>query len=223
MMMIRAVGLLCLALTIGAPPSGKKLVPVDESRRYPGLRAFRDRVADAARREDLSRLRPLISDGAYFGESSEGLTPDAFVARIRNLEAAERTAFWKQLRDALALGMASDPDYEPDADPPVLVAPYTSVLLRPWIDANPGALAITGAGVAVRERADAASAVIARLDYDVVAYGRAGATDDWVQIELPDKRVGWVAAHYVKDFGAPRFAFRKVRGVWKLIGYGTAD
>jgi hypothetical protein len=214
MMMVRSVGLLCLALAVGAPPDGKKLAPVDESRRDPVLRAFRDRVADAARREDLSRLRPLISDGAYFGESAEGLTPDAFVARIRNLEAAERTAFWRQLRDAVALGMA----YDRSGVEPRLIAPYTSALLE-----NPESVAITGARVAVHERADAASPIVTHLDYDVVAYGADGATDEWVHIETADGRVGWVAARYAHSPSEPRFQFGKIRGVWKLVGYGTAD
>jgi hypothetical protein len=106
MIMVRSIMRLCLVLALGAPLDGKKLMPVDESRRDPVLRAFRDRVADAARREDLSQLRPLIGNPAHF--ESDSLAPDAFVACIRNLDAAERAAFWKQLREALALGMAYD-------------------------------------------------------------------------------------------------------------------
>ena len=214
MMMVRLVGFLCLVLAVGGPPDGKKVVPVDESRRDPMLRAFRDQVADAARREDLSRLRPLISDGAYFGESSEGLTPDAFVARIGNLDATERPAFWRQLRDALALGMA----YDRSGVDPRLIAPYTSALLE-----NPESVAITGARVAVHERADARSPIVMRLNYDVVAYGPEGTTDEWVQIETADGRVGWVAARYARSPSQPRFEFGNIHGDWKLIGYGTGD
>ena len=212
MMMVRSVGLLCLARAVGAPPDGKKLMPVDESRRDPVLGAFRDRVADAARREDLSQLRSLIGNPAHF--ESDDLTPDGFIARVRALATPDRAAFWKQLRDALALGMA----YARSGVEPRLIAPYTFVLLK-----NPESIAITGARVAMHERADAASPVVARLDYDVVAYGPDGATDEWVHIETADGRMGWVAARYAHSPSEPRFQFGKIRGVWKLIGYGTGD
>jgi hypothetical protein len=210
-MMTRSVGLLCLALAIGAPPDGRKLLPVDESRRDPVLRAFRDAVVTAARREDLSQLRPLLGNPVHF--ESDDLTPDRLIARIREMAAPDRAAFWKQLRDALALGMA----YNGGGVDPTLIAPYTFVL------ENPESIAITGAGVALHERAHAASPIVARLDYDVVGYGPGGATDEWVNIETSDGRVGWVAARYAHSPGEPRFQFGKIGGVWKLIGYGTGD
>jgi hypothetical protein len=211
-MMIRSVGLLCVALAIGTPPDARKLVPVDESRGNPVLKVFRDRVVDAARREDLSRLRPLIGNPARF--DSEELTPDAFIARMRAMAAADRAELWKQLRNALALGMA----YSGSGVESSLIAPYTFVLLK-----NPESIAITGAKVALHERADAASPIVARLDYDVVGYGPDGMTDEWVNIEMADGRVGWVAARYAHSPGEPRFQFGKIGGVWKLIGYGTGD
>jgi hypothetical protein len=65
MMIARALWLLCLTVAVVAPPDGKKLMSVDESRRDPVLGGFRDRVADAVRREDLSQLRSLIGNPAH--------------------------------------------------------------------------------------------------------------------------------------------------------------
>jgi hypothetical protein len=152
-MITRALWLLCLTLAVVAPPDGKRLMPVDVSRRDPVLRTFRDRVADAARREDLSQLRPLIGNPASF--ESDELTPDAFIARIRAMATPERAAFWRGLRDALAVGMA----YDRRGVEPLLIAPYTFVLLE-----NPESVAITGAGVAMHERADGASPTVAHLN-----------------------------------------------------------
>lgn len=211
MTIARALWLLCLTLAVVAPPDGKKLMRVDVSRRDPVLRAFRDRVADAARREDLSQLRPLVGNPAGF--ESEELTPDAFIARLRAMATQERAAFWRELRDALAVGIAYD-----ERSVESVIAPYTFVLLE-----NPESVAITGARVAVHERADAASPTVARLTYDVVAYGPGGTTDEWVHIETADGRVGWVSARYAHSPGEPRFQFGKIGGVWKLIAYGTGD
>jgi hypothetical protein len=44
---------------------------------------------------------------------------------------------------------------------------------------NPESIAIAGTRVALHEHPDAASPIVARLDYDVVGYGPDGPTDEW--------------------------------------------
>jgi len=217
--------LACFGLVVSAAP--EKLMPVDEAQRDPSLNAFRGSLLAVARRENASQLAALAAENVMFEEDE--LTPAAFAARIAALPTDERAKFWQELRDDVTFGMA----YERGFEVPTLLAPYVSVLLRERAESDPEVMAITGRAVAVHERSQMSSPIIARLDYDIVHQGPDGLLPvepgefegmyEWVHILMDDGRAGWVVSKYVYSVGEPRFAFRKTRGIWKLIGYWTAD
>lgn len=47
--------------------------------------------------------------------------------------------------------------------------------------------------------------------------------DELLRVTTPAGRRGWVLSKYALTGSDPRFLFRRVGGVWKLVGYATAD
>jgi hypothetical protein len=205
-------------------PSLAKLQPVDEIAHDPSLRKLRDDVLAIAQHRDLSGLAAISA--ARLKIDDESMTRGQFIAWVRRMQ----TSFWQELRDGVAAGFARSSDPH---DAPMFDAPYVAIMRSRREDSDQPLLAIVGTGVAVHRDPDARSPVIDRLDYDVVRPGEASAEATragefsgdylWLQIKTPSERLGWVLSKYALDGSEPRFRFRKMNGVWKLVGYITGD
>ena len=212
-------------------PSLGKLRLVDEFARDRNLGAMRDELLTVARRRDVAGLTALSADRLSIGD--ESMTRDQFLAWVRRMPSEEQDMFWQRLRDALVLGAARVRGAA--AGEATVQAPYVPELLSRRHDNGQPLLAIAGTGVAVHRGPSARSAVIDRLDYDVIDGSSAfldarptkpGEFDgayEWLRVTTPGGRRGWVLSKYALTASEPRFLFRNVGGVWKLAGYVTGD
>lgn len=111
------------------------------------------------------------------------------------------------------------------------MAPYTFSADTGKLDPFEAGVLVTKAKVHAEPREDAA--VLAELDRTavrVVDWKHSDSTPspfyrrtDWVQVELADKRKGWLQAKYVRSAVDFRAAIQKQRGVWKMNAFLAGD
>jgi hypothetical protein len=190
-----------------------KLQPVDESLKDPALRQLRMLLLSAARTGDVNLLGEAMAERVHV--DFREVTRQQFIQAFPRTSSEEQRAFWRDLRDAVTLGMARRPS---DG---LLCAPYVFALLDD--DAEEPLYVITGHDVRMRKEPSSASAVIQTLDYDVVRLGpesdKASRDDmsyEWYQIRTSNGQYGWVLSKYVRSKAAPRFCFDKIGSNWRL-------
>jgi hypothetical protein len=215
------VGLLVLAAFLGVSiPSaaqGRKLYPVDEGKRNPSFRAFRQKLITALRRRDrqfvLGTLHPEIVFSFVSAGSSEGFKKEW------NLH--KPGASWEPLRRELLRVLSLGGSF----DKGEFWAPY---VYSEWPD-DPndpdGGLfsgCILGRRVPVRSRPSPTAPIITRLSYDIVKMPE-WTDKPWVKIITPGGRRGYVASRFFYSSGFYRAGFKKVKGKWKMMFFIAGD
>lgn len=198
--------------------SARPILPVNQATRDPALVKVIAEMLAAAKAKDWKRLSPHISEriqldfGGGAGRAEMG----------RRL--AKSAAHWEELVWVLEHGGS----FEKDG---AFMAPYTFSADIGKLDPFEAGVLVTKAKVHAEPREDAA--VLAELDRTavrVVDWKHSDSTPspfyrrtDWVQVELADKRKGWLQAKYVRSAVDFRAAIQKQRGVWKMNAFLAGD
>ena len=196
----------------------KPILPVNQATRDPALAKVIAEMLAAAKAKDWKRLSPHISEtiqldfGGGAGRAEMG----------RRL--AERAALWDELVWVLEHGGTFVRDGS-------FAAPYTFRADTGKLDPFEAGILVAKAKVHAEPREDAA--VLAELDrtaVKVVDWKYSDKTElpfyrrtDWVQVELADKRKGWLQAKYVRSAVDYRAFIQKRGGAWKLNVFVAGD
>jgi len=148
-------------------------------------------------------------------------TPSRFVAHQKACVIEVCGDFWRQLHDAISLGMARE------AEGDSVIAPYT--IVKMWDEhLDPyEVLAITGDRVALHAAPAADAPTIEWLSFDLVTMSEGNDWQDdsrplriggfeygWRRIVSRSGKTGWVSEKYAR--GADGFLqFNKINGKWK--------
>ncbi len=205
-----------------ASGSATTIMPRDDAATVPSFAVFKSALLRAADRGDLNAIRKAMLPTLQV--SFEPFKADEFIKR----EGLRDGLPWYALSDALRLGVAKSDE----RGEVIFIAPYVSA------GAVPGEaddLAITGRGVALRERPNIDARIIARLSYEVVKSGpdnhvASGSVRDsprdpsrWAQVVTPAGKIGYVFARFVYAPTALRFVFKRVGGAWKIVAIAEGD
>lgn len=198
-----------------------QLVPQDKAIADPSFAAFRKKLDAVVTAKDASALRAMLAPQvrvSFGGESG----PDAFFERWKPAEPGSE--LWPLLAKLLTLGSTG----ERSDDGVTATYPYAYAAFPDDLDAFTSGV-ITGRGVKVREKADAASPVVTQLDYDVVKVrdwkfdGETGTSPPWIEVELWNGKTGFVAKSMIRSPGDYRVGFTKQDGTWKLTYLVAGD
>jgi hypothetical protein len=227
-------GLLLAATQIQAPLAQTQRAraevarpPTDLATLDAGLAKVRNQILDAYRHRDFERLMPALAPEVNFAFETQSQQEFLKLARAWTPEAAR--TFWRNVRDALTLGIARDSE-----DPEYVYAPYTAVLEQ-LKSRDVNTVVITGDNVAVRAAPTATAAVIGRLSFSIVESSGNGVPSEanpmiiddekyaWEPIVMPDGKTGWISEKYARARTGFRLLFQRVNGEWKLWAIAEGD
>jgi hypothetical protein len=212
-----------------APKAHTKFLPVDVAMSDPGLAAVRAQIVRAVERRDVNLLLPILGPQVSL-DTEVAYTPAQLVAHQKACMSDGCGDFWRQLHDAISLGMA----WEADGDS--VIAPYTIVKMSDE-RLNPyEVFAITGDRVALHAAPAVDAPTIEWLSFDLVAVSEASDSQDdsrplriggfdygWRRIVAPSGKTGWVSEKYASGGDGGFLAFKKLNGKWKLMVIGGQD
>lgn len=216
-----ATGLAWRAFEVQTVANGRErraVPPVDVSRDDADLGALKAALLEAVRQRSLSRLVDSLADEVQFDFDAPVSTAQARQV-LERWDEPERRALWRDLGDALALGLARDEHGD-------AWAPY-AYLSPPC--GRPRCAVITGAQVAVRREPSAAAPVVAVVSYETVELFYPDLVDEpattidghqygWRPIGTLSGARGFVSEKYVFTPQARRFWFKRTAHGWKLYG-----
>jgi hypothetical protein len=208
--------LLAFGTGFAQEPAGRKLYPVDESHLDPSFAEFKTQLMEAIEKRDLEFLRGALADEVSLAPGARS-TREVALASFDNED--REVDLWRELRDALRLGVAWEQ------------LRFCAPSVATKMENLPGIayiLVITGKEVSVHAEPKSSSTVIDTLSYDVVKIGPSGylsispeeidgETYPWYQIVTPSGNVGYVYAKYVRYWLDYHACFRKVDGRWGLV------
>lgn len=195
----------------GIVPTFGKAFPVDEGPRDPEFAALRDGLLRiVALRDTTALLALLVPDVKNSFGGDDGIQGFRDHWRLGEPD----TELWTVLGDVLRHGGKFTP-------PGRFAAPWTFFALPDSLDAFEY-LIVRDSAVAVHERADVTSRVIARLSFDIV---RAGPYQPgpWRAIALADSGSGYVQASRIRSPVDYRAAFERREGRWRLVFLVAGD
>jgi hypothetical protein len=196
-----------------ALPSWGKALPVDEGSRDPSFALFRDTLLAIAQRRDsaalAARLAPTIKFS--FGDSQGG--PPAFFAYWKKYESMDR--MWRTLEDVLTHGGRF-------TDRESFYAPWTAGPLPDSLDAFEF-LFVRDSNVIVHARPEPSDTGFGRLSFDIVRGSGDRSDSLWRGIKLPDGRVGYVEARYIRSPVEHRIGFRRSGTRWVIDFFVAGD
>lgn len=195
-----------------------KLRPVDEAGKNPAFAKFRAALLDAVRKRDLdyvvAQADPDIklSFGGDYGQ-------EVFRDLLTGTESWQGEAYWAELQRVLELGGVF-------MDANSFCTPYVACLDVPGCpDCDPYETMFTVSKDAVARAApDAASAIAARLSYDVLRIDLdAEHEGEWTPVVLPDGGRGYVSGPDFRMAIDFRALFEKVDGRWRMTVFIAGD
>ena len=205
------LGVLLAAATLAAAPP--QLLPVDEASKRPDFFSFRARLLRTIARHDtaalLAAVHPQIRNS--FGD-------DGSIRAFREMWklGAPRSEIWDALGTVLALGGSFQDEH-------TFVAPYVFSRWPNQLDAFEH-VAVIGADVRVRSRADARATTSASVSFAILPVaGSVTRQDGWTAVRLEDGRVGYVASEYVRSPIDYRATFRFENRQWRLVSLVAGD
>jgi hypothetical protein len=211
------------AITLNGRTERTKIMPVDFAVSDPGLAAMRAQIERAVAPRDASMLLPVLGPQVQVNFESS-YTPREFVALQKSCAGSDRIDFWRELHDAISLGMARHPAGG-------VIAPYVFVKAT-----GVETLVITGSRVALRSAPDPEAPAVDWLSYDVVQRSPGDVWEDrsrpvriqgfeygWVPVVSPSGKSGWVSEKYARSVIATRLSFQKIGGEWKLVAIIAGD
>lgn len=216
---LRLLAAAALFAPLSLPVAAQMTVrPINEAPRDPALVKALAAMIAAAKARDFRRLSPHVAERIQLD----------FGGGAGRTEFARRLAKQRTLWDELLWVLEHGGNFEKDG---TFSAPYTFNADVGELDPYESGVLVDKVTAHARPRSDAP--VAAQLDRSVVKvtdWKRTESTpspfyrrQDWVQIELADKRKAWVQAKYVRSSVDYRAGFTKSRGVWKMTTFIAGD
>ncbi len=204
----------------------RKALPVDQAAQDPTFKHFRTRLLEAVARRDVDFVVSQASTDIHlsFGGHSGRkdfrkfltLSEDAFSEEYKHLAAKEREAYWNNLEKVLKLGgrFTSKTEFS---------APYTwTVPLKPDEDVFATRFVI-GRSVALRERPNLESLVLARLAHDIVTVVEGGDGTPFSKVRMVSGKTGFVHEDYLRSAVDYRAHFTIRDGKWEMTRFLAGD
>jgi hypothetical protein len=196
----------------------KPIPMVNQATRDPSLSKVIAAMLAAAKAKDWKRLEPHV-DARIQLDFGGGAGRAEFAKRL-----ASRPWAWEELVWVLEHGGRFQKDG-------TFMAPYT--FSAETGDLDPFEAGILVAKVKVHAEPRENAAVLAELDRTAVRVIDWKTSDntptpfyrrnDWVQVQLADKRKAWIQAKYVRSAVDFRAGIKKVRGAWKMDAFLAGD
>lgn len=211
--LVLAVALQAAARPPDSSPCGQQrmpLLPIDQAATQPEFFAFRARLQAAIARHDEAALLAAVDPGIRLSFGVDNGIDD-LRAQLRD----PKTTLWADLASALALGGTF-------ASPTSFTAPY---VFAAWPDSADSfeCAAVIGDNVRVRRTADAHSAVVGRVSFEIVQVLPDSRSHDVVHVRRAGGVAGFVAAAFVRSPIARRAGFERVSGRWRLRSFVVGD
>lgn len=211
------LGVALIALASGALWAGapKKFLPVDEAAKDPTFFVFRSRLIEALAAHDAGYVISILSPSI---RTSFGDDPGIEQFKKQWKPEDKNSELWPALARVVSLGgkFMEDGAFQ---------APYVSACWPEDADSIDFG-AIVGENVRVREKPDAASAVIAKLSFELVGvleFAPERGPNSWTKIKLADGRIGYVSAQFVGHGTDLRAYFEKQNGQWRVTALVAGD
>ena len=212
------IAALLLSLLLAAAPEDARvhrLPPVDQCAADPSFVAFRNDLLAAIARRDRDFVLAAITDDIEVDFGGGAGRQDFF--STWELYRPATSGLWDELGRALSLGCAHDGRsgnyYAPSmflADEEVFEDPFTAaVAIRP--------------GAELRSGPDAASPVVATLDWDVLTVPEWDPDSGWQRVTLADGRSGYLRAEDLRSPIDYRAAFQRIGGRWRMTAFIAGD
>ncbi|MGZ8361045.1 MAG: hypothetical protein ACXWUX_11050 [Allosphingosinicella sp.] len=203
-----------LAVSLLAAPAAApdRRAPIDTCASDASFVAFRDNLRGAIARRDRAALLAVVTD-ATIVDYGGGVGRADFVSAWR-LDDPANSPVWRELEDALGLGCARDEDGS-------FWAPSIAIQLADQDDLFSAMIARPGA--VLRAEADAASAAVAGLEWDVLTLQSDDGSDDWLPVTLVDGRSGFVRREQVRALLDYRAVFERIDGRWVMSAFVAGD
>lgn len=198
----------------------RKLQPVDEARKFPGLVEFRTRLLQAVKERDSGFLVSIVDPQIKLGFAGmDG------IREFKKQWKPERpdSKIWPVLSALLTKGGSAVKGEEGKE----FWAPYVFTRfpenLDPFIFA-----AVTGKDVILRTAPRADAPVAATLSYDIVEVVGAmprGPHEKtaWVNVRLANKKQGYVSSQYLYSPTGYRAGFAQLNGRWRMTALVIGD
>jgi hypothetical protein len=215
-----AVFALVLAVALQAqarPPAASacgaqraQLLPIDQAATQPEFFAFRARLQAAIARRDEAALLAAVDPGIRLSFGA-----DNGINVLRTQLRDPKTTLWADLATALALGGTF-------AAPTSFTAPYVFASWPSNADSFECA-AVIGESVRVRRTAEADSAVVGRVSFEIVQVLPDSRSATVVHVRLASGVTGFVSAAFVRSPIDRRATFERVNGQWRLRSFVAGD
>ena len=212
---MRAPSLVIALLIAAAPPadsSAHRLPPIDECAADPNFVAFRDELRVTVERRDAAALLAVVADDIEVDFA--GGAGRADFSRTWELDRPAASAVWEELAEALSLGCAGDGSGE-------LYAP--SMAAASMAEDPFEAAVVIRPGAELRAEPDAASPMLAALDWDVVTVPEWDSDGGWQHVVLANGRSGYVRSDDLRSPIGYRAAFRRIDGSWRMTAFIAGD
>ncbi len=214
--MTRCVSALA-ALLITATPVGaaqRTLAPVDQCSADGGFPAFRQALGRAVARRDAAALKRLAAPDVLVNFGGDSGWP-AF-SRQWALDRPATSGLWAELARILPLGCARVGKAR--------ILPSFAGQFSADDDQDVFELMIVvERGAALRDGPGSASAVRARLNWDVVTVLETSADDRLIKVRTGDGREGWLGRSAVRSLLDYRAVVEKRRGRWLITAFVAGD
>ncbi|MGZ8998844.1 MAG: SH3 domain-containing protein [Allosphingosinicella sp.] len=205
--------LLGLALLILSPSEpARRLPPIDECASDLAFAAFRSGLIEAVEQRDAVRLLAAVGENIEF-DFDDGSGRDRFATNW-HLDRPQDSPLWDELGTVLSLGCARSGDgayWSPSlAASNEIDDPFaTFLVIRP--------------GATMHASADAGSAVLANLDWDLVERVEWAGENPWWKVRLADGREGYVRGVDLRSPVDYRAGFERIDGRWQMTVFITGD
>ena len=200
------------AVAAAVPP---RVPPTDSCAQDRSFAAFRSALQAAIARRDAAFILNVASDDIQY---SFGDSPGrAGFARAWGLARPATSQLWRELGAALRLGCARD-------EAGAFWAPSMSLIGDEDMDTDYMRLMVAvGPGAALRAGPSEASALVARLRWDVVTLDDEDGRGAWARATLADGRRGYIRHALFRAFGDYRAVFERRRGRWRMTAFVAGD
>lgn len=201
-----------LLLALAAAALGpSRLPPVDQCASDRSFVQFRTALRRSIARRDVNALLETLEDDVQ--ASLGGDIGKRDFVKLWKLESPRSSKVWKELGDALSLGCAMNAG--------VATAPSFEEQLGDGRDAFETRIALPGA--VLHRGPSQSSAVIARLNWDVLTQRGEWDGGPWLRVSLDDGRRGHVRKTLTRSPIDYRAWFHKRDGRWRMAGFVAGD
>jgi hypothetical protein len=204
--------LLAFLLLTATGPAPVRLLPIDQCRADASFNGFRADLAQAIESKDKQRLLSLVADDIMI-DFGGGHGRSAFADKWQ-LERPAESLLWAEIGEILRLGCTIEGD--------TAAAPSLMHQLPADRDAFTTLLAVNP-GSALHEAPRDDSAMIRRLDWDLLTLADKGGAEGWFPVRLDDGRTGYVRQEHVRSPIDYRAVFARRDGRWRMTVLVAGD